>query len=161
MSPPIQLPIVTVQHDFDDVISDVRDGILPSESFWLSCYKTGEPSVHGKVHASLDDRDRNLVRFENHGGVEFKHNQDVSTVNYASCCRLNWHRSFKFPRRSSLLLVMGWGSHIPGPPFQHNPLPILYLSMHLDRWVLLDTINLKSLSLDFLAAKNRCLRCSS
>lgn len=86
MSPPIQLPIVTIQPDFNSVISDVRDGAVPDESFWLSCYKTGETSVHGKVRAKLDERDRNLVTFEGSGGVDFKQAHGVSTVIPAALC---------------------------------------------------------------------------
>lgn len=80
MSSPIQLPIVTVQPDFDAVATDVRDGVVPDETFWVSCYKTGEPSVHGKVRAALDEKDRNLVQFEAQGGVEFEHVHEVSNV---------------------------------------------------------------------------------
>ena len=77
MNPPIQLPIVTIQPDFQSVIADVRDGVVHDESFWISCYKTGEPSVHGKVLATLDAKDRNLVQFDGQGGVDFRHVQNV------------------------------------------------------------------------------------
>lgn len=55
------LPICTIQPDFPDVLNDVRNGAVPEDTFWLSCYKDGEPSVHAKVHANLDERDRDLV----------------------------------------------------------------------------------------------------
>ncbi|THH27144.1 hypothetical protein EUX98_g7041 [Antrodiella citrinella] len=76
MNPPIHLPIVTIQPDFEQVISDINSGLVPNESFWISCYKSGETTVHGKVHATLDERDRNLVRFEGQGGVDFKSAHD-------------------------------------------------------------------------------------
>jgi hypothetical protein len=66
----ITLPIATVQHDFQSVITDVREGIVPSEEFWISCYKLNEPSVHGKVHAELDETDRNSVTLQSRDGVE-------------------------------------------------------------------------------------------
>ncbi|THH03629.1 hypothetical protein EW145_g6130 [Phellinidium pouzarii] len=52
----ITLPIVSLQHDFQTVISDVQDGVVPEEDIWMSCYKTGEPSVHGKVRVSLGEK---------------------------------------------------------------------------------------------------------
>ena len=52
----ITLPIANIQHDFQTVISDVRDGVVTSEDVWLSCYKTGQQSVHGKVRVELGER---------------------------------------------------------------------------------------------------------
>lgn len=75
---PIVLPIATVQPDFLSVISDVREGFAPEDTFWLSCYKSGETSVHGKVYATLDDVDRSLVRLEGRDGVQMKHSNEVS-----------------------------------------------------------------------------------
>jgi proteasomal ATPase-associated factor 1 len=57
MVPPITLPVVTVQHDMLDVISDVDSGAAAMEDVWVSCYKAGEPSIHGKVRVSLDEAD--------------------------------------------------------------------------------------------------------
>ncbi len=72
------LPICTLQHDFQSVIQDVLDGVVPDDKFWVSCYKLGEPSVHGKVTATLDDRDRNKVLFRGHDGVALKEYGKVS-----------------------------------------------------------------------------------
>ncbi|KAF8815255.1 WD40 repeat-like protein [Phlegmacium glaucopus] len=58
---PLTLPVVSIQPTFPEVIHEVLDGIIPSDKFWVSCYKTSEPSVHAKVHAELDNIDRNLV----------------------------------------------------------------------------------------------------
>ena len=69
--PPITLPITTVQPDFESLITDVRDGVVPEEVFWVSCYKTGEDSVHGKAHLVLNEQNRNLVDYEGQNGVEF------------------------------------------------------------------------------------------
>lgn len=72
--PPIILPISTVQPDFESLITDVKDGIVPEEKFWVSCYKTGEESVHGKVHLALNERNRDLVEYEGQGGIQFTGN---------------------------------------------------------------------------------------
>lgn len=58
---PMILPVITIQHTFPEVIQEVLDGIIPSDKFWVSCYKTSEPSVHAKVHVELDEINRNLV----------------------------------------------------------------------------------------------------
>ena len=56
------LPIVSIQHDFQSVVSDVNDGIVGEEDIWISCYKTGESSVHGKARVSLGERGENGSR---------------------------------------------------------------------------------------------------
>ena len=58
---PLYLPVVTVQPSFTEVIQEVRDGVIPSEKFWVSCYKDSEPSMHAKVNVELDEVDRCLV----------------------------------------------------------------------------------------------------
>lgn len=72
------LPVCTVQPDFLTVISDIDKGLVPEETFWLSCYKSGEPSVHGKVYTTLDNSNRDLVRFQGREGVEFTSHGEVS-----------------------------------------------------------------------------------
>lgn len=69
---PIFLPITTVQHDFEAVVTDVREGVVPSEDFWISCYHQNKPSVHGKVRAELDETDRNLVLLEGRDGIQIE-----------------------------------------------------------------------------------------
>ncbi|KAI0675524.1 WD40 repeat-like protein [Trametes maxima] len=66
------LPICTVQHDFQAVVKDVLEGVVPEDTFWVSCYRFGEPSVHGKATATLDENDRNLVLYEGRNGVQFR-----------------------------------------------------------------------------------------
>ena len=63
------IPIVTIQHDFETVIADVRDGTVVSEDFWISCYKSGEISVHGKVKASMDN---GQLEMNNREGVKLE-----------------------------------------------------------------------------------------
>lgn len=69
---PILLPITTIQHDFETVVTDVREGTVHSEDFWISCYRQNEPSVHGKVRAELDENDRHLVLLEGRDGVQIE-----------------------------------------------------------------------------------------
>ncbi|KAH9912264.1 WD40 repeat-like protein [Amylocystis lapponica] len=45
---PILLPVSTIQSDFLSIVADVRNGLIPDDSFWLSCYKVGRlPSTAG------------------------------------------------------------------------------------------------------------------
>lgn len=70
------LPIVNVQHDFQNVIADVQDGLAP-EDFWVSCYKTGSTSVHGKVRVTKEGGD---VQLASRLGVEFTRGQRVRYI---------------------------------------------------------------------------------
>ncbi|KAJ7612085.1 WD40 repeat-like protein [Roridomyces roridus] len=72
MSAPTKLPVVTVQPTFLQVIREVRDGIVPSDTFWISCYNHPAPSIHSKVRVTLDDVNRDAVHFEPSAGVEIK-----------------------------------------------------------------------------------------
>lgn len=74
---PILLSITTVQHDFEAVVTDVREGTVSSEDFWVSCYRQNEPSVHGKVRAELDERDRHLVLLKGRDGVQIERGEQV------------------------------------------------------------------------------------
>ena len=75
---PIVLPICTIQHDFQAVVQDILDGTVPDDKFWISCYKFGEESVHGKATVTLDENDRDLLLFEGRGGVGMKDYGKVS-----------------------------------------------------------------------------------
>ncbi|KAF9442568.1 WD40 repeat-like protein [Macrolepiota fuliginosa MF-IS2] len=82
----ISLPVVTVQRDFNDVVRDVDEGVVPVDTFWVSCYKSGESSVHAKVDVELDEVDRNLLRFRSkEGDVDFVKSDSVS--GYSIACR--------------------------------------------------------------------------
>ena len=78
----INLPISSIQPDFEAVINEVKEGIVPEDSFWLSFYKSGETSVHGKVTLTLDEKDRNLVLYEGKDGVVFKNQGKVSEIDF-------------------------------------------------------------------------------
>ena len=58
---PITLPVVTIDPTYPNVVQDVFSGSIPSEKFWVSCYKASHPSVHAKIKAELHSKDRNLV----------------------------------------------------------------------------------------------------
>ncbi|KZV78215.1 WD40 repeat-like protein, partial [Exidia glandulosa HHB12029] len=76
------LPYTTVQHDFPSVISDVRESVVASEDFWISCYREGSTSVHGKVNVS---HDAGLVARD---GVLFEREAGSSTSFTATCAAL-------------------------------------------------------------------------
>ena len=85
MSEPLTLPICSVQPDFEVSVNDVRDGIVPEETFWLSCYKTGTQSVHGEVHLALNESNRDIVDFTGRKGVRFQGKANVSTISQSYC----------------------------------------------------------------------------
>ena len=78
----INLPISSIQPDFEAVINEVKEGIVPEDSFWLSFYKSGETSVHGKVTLTLDEKDRNLVLYEGKDGVVLNNRVKVSEIDF-------------------------------------------------------------------------------
>lgn len=81
--PLVTLPTATIQDDFTTVVSEVHAGIIPSESIWLSCYKGGEPSVHGKVAISLHEQDRDRIELTGVGGVKLTR---TSPFRYTARC---------------------------------------------------------------------------
>lgn len=58
------LPVITIDPSFPAAIQDVDSGIIPSETFWISCYRESQPSVHGRIEVELDEVDRNLVHLK-------------------------------------------------------------------------------------------------
>jgi hypothetical protein len=79
MSGPSKLPVVTVQPTFLEVIEEVRSGFVSSDTFWLSSYKSSEPSIHSKVRVTLDEVNRDVVHLEASGDIEIKDiGKDVS-----------------------------------------------------------------------------------
>ncbi|KAF8273509.1 WD40-repeat-containing domain protein [Lactarius quietus] len=81
--PSVTLPTATIQDDFTTVLSEVHAGIIPSENIWLSCYKDGEPSVHGKVAISLHEQDRDRIELTGVSGVELTR---TSQFRYTARC---------------------------------------------------------------------------
>ena len=86
----VTLPTATIQDDFTTVLSEVHAGIIPSENIWLSFYKDGEPSIHGKISVSLHEQDRDRVELVGRGGVELTRASQVSLF------FLEWKYSFSF-----------------------------------------------------------------
>jgi proteasomal ATPase-associated factor 1 len=70
------------------VISDVDSGLVAVEDIWVSCYKTDEPSVHGKVRLSLDEDDRSLIRLDAREGVEMTRTIKVRLFGSSACIKI-------------------------------------------------------------------------
>lgn len=79
MSGPSILAVTTIQPTFLEVIEEVRSGLVSSDTFWLSCYKSSEPSIHSKVRVTLDEVNRDVVHLEASGDLKVKDvGKDVS-----------------------------------------------------------------------------------
>ncbi|KAH9464356.1 hypothetical protein MJO28_001971 [Puccinia striiformis f. sp. tritici] len=53
------LPVINIQHDFPEVISDLKNELCLAEDIWISCYRVLDKSgttksVHGKVRVTSD-----------------------------------------------------------------------------------------------------------
>ncbi|KAF8209354.1 WD40 repeat-like protein [Mycena galopus ATCC 62051] len=79
MSGQSTLAVITIQPTFLEVVEEVRSGFVSSDTFWLSCYKSSEPSVHSKVRVTLDEVNRDVVHLEASGDVKIR---DVGKDNY-------------------------------------------------------------------------------
>ena len=87
----IVLPVINIQHDFTNVIADIQDGTIQQEDFWVSCYKKGESSVHGKVNVSLGEQGAG-AQLTSRLGVNFARGSSVSRLSrpgFAHLCGLN------------------------------------------------------------------------
>ena len=70
----IILPQVTIQHDFQTVIAEVQEAVIPEEPFWISCYKHDHQSVHAKVNVRRGNDGRvDLIP----DGIEFQKGDHV------------------------------------------------------------------------------------
>jgi proteasomal ATPase-associated factor 1 len=84
---PLTLPVITIDPTFPSVIQDVDSGIVPSDQFWISCYKKSQPSVHAKILVELDEVDRNLVLLKpRDGDVEIVKVGDKGKVRSETIC---------------------------------------------------------------------------
>jgi proteasomal ATPase-associated factor 1 len=82
-SSPMILPVITIDPTFPTVIQDVDNGVVPSETFWMSCYRTSHPSVHAKIQVELDEVDRNLVHLlPREGDVEIVRTTNGTIVSF-------------------------------------------------------------------------------
>jgi proteasomal ATPase-associated factor 1 len=84
----IVVPQITVQHDISTVLEDVRDGIVDSggEDVWVSCYKEGQTSVHGKLHIS---KSIGGVVFDAREGIEWSGASAVSSSPWRMVSRID------------------------------------------------------------------------
>ncbi|KZS95074.1 WD40 repeat-like protein, partial [Sistotremastrum niveocremeum HHB9708] len=74
----LAIPLVTVQHDFQSVINDVKDSLgVTRDKFWVSCYRKGERSVHGSVDVV---RTSDGVEFVGNDGVTIEQRNDNNFV---------------------------------------------------------------------------------
>lgn len=71
MPSPIILPYISLQPDFANVLAEVRDGTIIAEDIYLSGYKTGSTSVHGKVNVYAQDGNREPI-LDSREGVDLK-----------------------------------------------------------------------------------------
>jgi proteasomal ATPase-associated factor 1 len=71
----ILLPQVTIQHDFQTVIAEVQEAVIPEEPFWISCYKQDHQSVHSKVR--VQRRNDGRVDLIPDRGIEFQKGEHV------------------------------------------------------------------------------------
>lgn len=86
------LPISTIQHTLPNVASEIYNALIPSEHVWLSCYRQGESSVHGRVKLSLDESDREKINLEGTGGVKLEKVDEVCIL-FVSCDSMVWRHS--------------------------------------------------------------------
>ncbi|KAG9085964.1 hypothetical protein FRC07_013243, partial [Ceratobasidium sp. 392] len=90
---------VTVQVDALSVVKDVEEGVVETEDFWVSCYETGKPSVHGKVRVVIDENVRDRCTFEGREGVGCR--QISKNTLEISCPALHISaRAVRFPSRT-------------------------------------------------------------
>ncbi|KAK4048907.1 hypothetical protein OIV83_004463 [Microbotryomycetes sp. JL201] len=94
------IPRITVQHDFQQVVEDIRQGLHAVEDVWVSCYAEGQQSVHGKARVSESDDAPSGIELESRGGIECvlvnKHTLSVA------CPALNIPPTLvKFPSRTA------------------------------------------------------------
>ncbi|KAA1101341.1 hypothetical protein PGT21_017208 [Puccinia graminis f. sp. tritici] len=90
------IPVITIQHDFPEVISDIKNEVCLAEDIWISCYRSSSSSsnttetrrsVHGKVRVSSNVLDHpqqtqnnlnDLISLEGRDGVECRWADDAS-----------------------------------------------------------------------------------
>lgn len=98
------LPYITVQHDLQEVIQDVADGTIGAEPFWVSVYREGSTSVHGKVLAKASMEKENQVDLEAQGDIDFE--RQTSSSFLVGCSDLNVPKTtLKMPTQTHKSLI--------------------------------------------------------
>lgn len=130
-STPAILPYVALQPDFANVIADVRDGTVDSEDIYLSAYKSGSPSVHGKVSVFLDSSS-SVPSLEARDGVELERSGTHAFT--ASCSALNVSKTMlRVPRQTISLNAPGQTATVRRiSAFDVSPDKSLIAAGHLD-----------------------------
>ncbi|KAI8351181.1 hypothetical protein BD560DRAFT_228547 [Blakeslea trispora] len=62
------LPFVSVQPDWDEVVREVASNTVPEGSFWIACYREGYTSVQGSVEVRR--KGPNDVTLEGKEGIQ-------------------------------------------------------------------------------------------
>ncbi|RUS19034.1 hypothetical protein BC937DRAFT_88055 [Endogone sp. FLAS-F59071] len=84
LAPPmLQLPHVTIQHDWHSVVSDVARAPLSSEAFWISVYRKGEQAT--SIHSSVNVYNAN----SSHIGLTSENGVEVTLVNQQKTIRIS------------------------------------------------------------------------
>ncbi|KAI8378162.1 hypothetical protein EDC96DRAFT_216686 [Choanephora cucurbitarum] len=73
------LPLVSVQADWDEVIREVSSSMVPESTFWVACYRTGHESVQGSVE----------VRRTETNDVELEGKEGIQVIKLNSVCACN------------------------------------------------------------------------
>ncbi|KAL1920475.1 uncharacterized protein VTP21DRAFT_852 [Calcarisporiella thermophila] len=72
------LPYVSVQSDWESVVDDVASGKTRTDSFWVSCYRKGTPSVHGSVQVYKNQSEPIYVEMEGENSIQVQRIHDKS-----------------------------------------------------------------------------------
>ncbi|CEG78422.1 hypothetical protein RMATCC62417_13034 [Rhizopus microsporus] len=89
----IQLPLISVQTDWDQVVREVVSDKASDSFFWIACYVTGKPSVQGQVEVIKKDNGENLPCF------------CMTDKNLMMTLEEGRTRTCLLPRRSALLML--------------------------------------------------------
>ena len=93
------LPLVSVQADWDEVIREVSSSMVPESSFWVACYRTGKEQYTLKNFSSLLKLN-NVIGHESVQGsvevrrtetndVELEGKEGIQVVKLNSVCACN------------------------------------------------------------------------
>ncbi|KAF9266377.1 WD40 repeat-like protein [Marasmius fiardii PR-910] len=79
----VNVPIITIQPTFTNVVKEVWSGFIPSEEIWLSRYRQGSESVHDRIRVALDEDDRDKVIWESTSSGQGKLSYDDKSGGYS------------------------------------------------------------------------------
>ncbi|OCF55155.1 hypothetical protein L486_07266 [Kwoniella mangroviensis CBS 10435] len=116
------LAYVDIQHDALAVFDDIEQGVVLSEDIWVSGYKAGESSVHGKAK----------ITFREGGGSDITSREGVK-VERSTSSKTNFNVSI--PKLNIDTRTVKYPKHIIHPPYKKSsnldaPLHINSLSLN-------------------------------